>query len=473
MNDTSKNQAGKASATRCGFFSSLRGRLLLPVLAVLVPVLLVQGASLYVRYRDLMKGATRETVQTSRAVAAAFEGFLAGLLPLEAAAGTSLAMPPRLSRQEMERMLKANAAGFAAVPPVTSAGDEAVTILDSRGATVWRFPGSGPSRSAHAGLKNLPAVKKALEGKESIGSIPSDHGEKESIAAFTPIPSIGWVACASRPADAVTASIESRVLREGLLFLLFTGALFLITGTLAVAFDVTGLRQAQQALQQSQTRLRSLSAQLLSAHEEERKRIARELHDSVGSSLALIKLGIESTQAELKRKGCCPGMLDSPVQWTQLTIDEIRRLMVDLRPPLLDDMGVLAALRWFFGQYRAVHPAIHVEARIEIEEQEIPESLRIVIFRIIQEAFHNIARHSSAEYVDFSLAKQEGTIKLRIEDNGVGFDAEAICGRQGLGLAGMKERSELSGGSFRIRSTPDTGTLLSAEWPVTIPARSG
>ena len=139
--------------------------------------------------------------------------------------------------------------------------------------------------------------------------------------------------------------------------------------------------------------------------------------------------------------------------------------MIDLRPPLLDDMGVLAALQWFFRQYRTIHPGIHVEAEVGIEEQDIPEPLRIVIFRITQEAFHNIAKHSKAEYVDFSLAKRESAIALGVEDNGVGFDLEALRDRQGVGLASMKERAELSGGSFKIRSAKGTGTILSAEWP--------
>ncbi|MDR3567514.1 MAG: PAS domain S-box protein [Syntrophobacteraceae bacterium] len=246
-------------------------------------------------------------------------------------------------------------------------------------------------------------------------------------------------------------------------------ALGKITGILAVSMDVTDLRQTQLALGQSESRLRFLSSQLLSAHEEERKRIARDLHDSVGSSLTAIKMGIENTRAELKQSGSSPRMLDSLIEWTQLTIDEIRRLMSDLRPPVLDDMGVVAALDWFLRQYRTIYPRIHVEARITIDERDIPEPLRIVIFRITQEALHNIARHSGAEYVEISLVKQEGAIRFSIEDNGEGFDLAAVRDRRGVGLGSMKERAELSGGSFSIRSDPGTGTILSAEWPLLMP----
>ncbi|MGC8492538.1 MAG: PAS domain S-box protein [Syntrophobacteraceae bacterium] len=242
-----------------------------------------------------------------------------------------------------------------------------------------------------------------------------------------------------------------------------------ITGILAVAVDITDLRQTQQALEQSESRLRFLSAKLLSAHEEERKRIAGELHDSLGSSLTAIKIGLENGRARLAQGEPGADLLDAPIAWTQLTIDEVRRLMADLRPSVLDDMGVIAALQWFIRQYRTTWPGIHVELEVHIEEQDIPEPLRIVIFRITQEAFHNIAKYSKAGYVDFSLVKSNGCIKLTIEDNGEGFDLEAVLSkiseRQGLGLTSMQERAELSGGAFTIQSVPGSGTIVNVLWP--------
>lgn len=242
-----------------------------------------------------------------------------------------------------------------------------------------------------------------------------------------------------------------------------------ITGILVVSVDVTDLRQTQQALQQSESSLRFLSSQLLSAHEKERIRIARELHDSLGSSLAAIKMGLENTREQLKQAGSDSELLDPPIEWTRLTIEEIRRIMTDLRPPVLDDMGVIAALDWFFRQYRTTYPKIHVEAEIGIEEQDIPEPLRIVIFRIVQEAFHNIAKYSKAEYVDFSLVKLDDVIRLTVEDNGEGFDLQEVLSnigeRKGIGLASMQERAELSGGSFTIRSVQGTGTVVNVTWP--------
>jgi signal transduction histidine kinase len=236
-------------------------------------------------------------------------------------------------------------------------------------------------------------------------------------------------------------------------------------------------KQTEDALRQSEEDLRFLSSKLLSAQEDERKNIAGELHDSFGSSLAAIMLGLENARAQLNQSGSRPELLDSTIAWTKLLINEVRRLTTELRPPFLDNMGVVAALQWFFRQYRTTYPGIHVEVEVGIEEQDIPDPLRIVIFRIAQEAFHNIAKYSNAEYVDFSLIKQDSAIHLTIEDNGEGFDLEAalpkISERQGLGITGMKERAELSRGSFMIQSVQGTGTVLRVMWPLSTPRSSG
>lgn len=233
--------------------------------------------------------------------------------------------------------------------------------------------------------------------------------------------------------------------------------------------DITERTRAEEALRGSRERLQFLSSRLLSAQEEERRRIAVEIHDGIGSSLSAVKMALEKARSTLREEGVSTESFDTPITWTQYAIDEARRLMTDLRPSILDDMGLVATTAWFLRHYRTIHPHVHVEDEIRAEESDIPEALKTVIFRIMQEAFHNITKHSRAEFITLSLVKRDGAIELAIEDNGEGFDVQAALRtssvKKGLGLTSMKERAELSGGTFSIESVQEEGTLIRATWP--------
>jgi PAS domain S-box-containing protein len=238
----------------------------------------------------------------------------------------------------------------------------------------------------------------------------------------------------------------------------------------AVGRDISERKRAEEALRESEKELRFLSSKLLSTQEEERKRIAGELHDGLSSSLSAIKISIENARRQLDQGRADPDLMEIPLVWTQNLIDEARRLMSELRPSLLDDVGLIATVKWFFRQYRTTYPAIHVEEEIRIAEEDVPEPLKIVIFRIAQEAFHNIAKYSRAEFASLSLVRSDGAIELVIEDSGEGFDLGAALSKiseiKGLGLTSMKERCELSGGSFYMDSSIGEGTIIRASWPV-------
>lgn len=242
----------------------------------------------------------------------------------------------------------------------------------------------------------------------------------------------------------------------------------------ALKAQIAERERAESSLRESETELRFLSSRLLSAQEDERKRIAGEIHDSLGSTLSAIKMSLENIRDQLDQESKLVHSLAMPIGWTQHAMEEARRIMADLRPSVLDDIGLLPTLNWLFKQYRSAHPSIQVAMAIGIEEHDIPEPLKIVIFRIIQEALHNIGKHSQAEFTDFSLVRQNRAIELTIEDNGVGFDLNAVFAekntRMGLGLTSMRERAELSGGKFSIRSAPGKGTRIHAVWPIKQPA---
>ena len=158
---------------------------------------------------------------------------------------------------------------------------------------------------------------------------------------------------------------------------------------------------------------------------------------------------------------------------TQDALDDMRRIIADLRPSMLDDLGLLPTLTWFCRRFQHLCPGMNIENHIDIDEESaVPESLKIVIFRLMQEAFNNISKYSQANLVTLSLVKEGPMLGLTIEDNGVGFDVEAaICGKGdkgGFGLISMRERAELTGGIFSIESTPGEGTTINVVWPLEI-----
>jgi PAS domain S-box-containing protein len=222
----------------------------------------------------------------------------------------------------------------------------------------------------------------------------------------------------------------------------------------------------EEELKNSEMRLRHLSSQLLTVQENERKRIAVELHDSIGQMLTAIKFKIESIlQGKNKKKS-----LEALIPLVRETIDEARRIQMDLRPSTLDDIGVLATLDWFCREYQKIYSHIRIEKKIGLQESEVSASLKTAIYRLTQEALNNIAKHSKADLIFLSLQTMKDTIELVIKDNGTGFSVEEILSsektKKGLGLNSMRERTELSGGTFAIETAPGAGTMIRANWPL-------
>jgi len=217
--------------------------------------------------------------------------------------------------------------------------------------------------------------------------------------------------------------------------------------------------------------LRHLSSRLLSAQEEERKRLAGEIHDTLGASLSAIRFKVDSALQHLGEPGDPVAQsLRSIVPVIQEGIDDCRRIQMDLRPSILDDLGLLATLSWFCRRFQTIYSGIRIEQGIEIQEGDVGQPLKIVIFRITQEAMNNIAKHSKADLVRLSLRKTGGKIELLLQDNGRGFNVKEArsldADKRGSGLASMKERTKLSGGSFAVESAEGKGTVISASWPL-------
>jgi len=247
-----------------------------------------------------------------------------------------------------------------------------------------------------------------------------------------------------------------------------------LMGNLA-ALEITR-RQAEGALAHSEKQLRSLSSQLLTAQEQERKRVAQELHDGIGQSLTALKFEVENAIRKMSDNA-------APIDWAPLqtivphiqdVIEEVGRIAMDLRPSILDDLGVLATVGWLCRDFQRTCLDIRLEKLVDLEEEEVPEHQKIVIFRVLQEALNNVAKHSRAHLVRVRLHKKGGRIELSIQDDGVGFSCHAknpnVTSRRGFGLASMKERTRLSGGSLSVKAKKGSGTTIRAVWPAAAPA---
>jgi PAS domain S-box-containing protein len=245
-----------------------------------------------------------------------------------------------------------------------------------------------------------------------------------------------------------------------------------VAGVVSSFMNVTERKRAEEALLESEKRLRFLSSQLITAQEQERKRVANELHDGLGAALSGIKYKIETAvqQRGKNKLKAVEKQLESVIPMIQESVEEVRRIQTHLRPATLDSLGVLATIRGSCRKFQEIYPSVSIRQQIDIQEDEIPSFLKIVIYRILQEALNNVGKHSKADLVHLSLRKRDRKIELVVQDNGRGFNVNealsAETSRRGLGLTSMRERAELSGGTFAIESTEGNGTLIMTSWPL-------
>jgi two-component system, NarL family, sensor histidine kinase UhpB len=227
------------------------------------------------------------------------------------------------------------------------------------------------------------------------------------------------------------------------------------------------LNSMLDALATYRRRLRGLSSQVITAQEEERKRISRELHDETAQALTSLLVRLRLLQGARDLEEVRAGAAELR-ELTAATLEEVRKLAVELRPTTLDHLGLVAALEWYSREYAQRLDAA-VDFRTEGLAGRLHPEVELVIYRIVQEALTNIARHAGASRVEIGLLFRDDAVEVEVRDNGTGFDvAEATSTRErGLGLFGMRERVELIGGTFSIESQPGQGTCIEVRVPVT------
>jgi PAS domain S-box-containing protein len=246
-----------------------------------------------------------------------------------------------------------------------------------------------------------------------------------------------------------------------------------INRVVGVIRDITELKRMEETLRETEVR-RRLHAKILVAQDNERKLLAHEIHDGFVSQLATVKYRVEEVirKADQDANGKAEESLRGIIPILQDCIVEARRMQMNLWPPVLDDLGVLPTIEWFCREFEQTHPNIKVERDMDVQELDILPSLKTVIYSVLQEAVNNIAKYSKADYARLSLKIIEGNLELLVHNKGKGFDGQIGVdpgnSNQGFELAAMKERTEISGGSFSVASNPEEGTTIKASWPLRI-----
>jgi signal transduction histidine kinase len=259
-----------------------------------------------------------------------------------------------------------------------------------------------------------------------------------------------------------------------------------MTAAVAAVFIIRSLRafevetkQRIQQLQETQLdeshRLEALRAELFQrtvrAQEVERQRIARELHDGTGQTLTALGMGlrglVDTIGIDPSRATRQAGQLQ---ELATNGLDDLRRMLSGLHPPQLDDLGLVPAIR-SLGREVSEHSGLSIKIINEMQGCEVPAEMRVVLFRIAQEALTNVVRHARASEVDISLACNGNQVKMDIRDNGQGFDDNMLSqdpARLNLGLLGMAERAALIGGTCQVQSKPGAGTLVQVCVPLSV-----
>lgn len=239
----------------------------------------------------------------------------------------------------------------------------------------------------------------------------------------------------------------------------------------SLELEVHRRRAAEDALEASCVELESLSHQLINAQEDERSRVSRELHDSIGQSLGAIKYMLErvsSADGRLTAAESAAG-LASAIDAVTETIGETRAISMRLRPPILDDMGAVAAMRWIVRRFSETYDEINFQLEIAVSNDDVAPKLTTTLYRIIQESLNNVVKHAHATSALVSLRQVDNTLTLEVVDDGVGFDADGRTTGQyrkigNFGRLGMRERASNSNGQLFIESSIGNGTKVTVEW---------
>ena len=235
--------------------------------------------------------------------------------------------------------------------------------------------------------------------------------------------------------------------------------------TLGTYRDITEAKRAEEQLRASRAALRSLATRQQDIREDERTRIAREIHDSLGQALTALKLQLSAAEEAACRDASGLGArLHETTRMVDDLVKSVRRIATDLRPPILDQLGLPAALEWLAQDFSR-RTSIQCEATIGATNDAINGELGTALFRIVQEALTNVLRHAGATRVDIALGMKSGCVTLEINDDGTGITEAGTVGPGSLGILGMRERAAALGGVLEVVPRQEGGTRVAAWFP--------
>ena len=241
----------------------------------------------------------------------------------------------------------------------------------------------------------------------------------------------------------------------------------------AVFDNISERKKAEEELKQSEEQLRDLTAHLQSIREQERTLIAREMHDELGQSLTALKMDLSWLDRKTPKDQ--KPLVDIIISMRKLidsTLQTVKRISTELRPELLDDLGLSAAIEWQGEEFQN-RTGIKTEVTMDPEEIILDQDCSTAIFRIFQEALTNVARHANATRVTVKLKIKANKLELRVKDNGKGITEKQISGPKSFGLIGIQERVHFLGGEVNIRGVQDKGTTVTVRIPIPKEGKAG
>jgi signal transduction histidine kinase len=232
--------------------------------------------------------------------------------------------------------------------------------------------------------------------------------------------------------------------------------------------DVTASKAAKEQLKQAHKTLRNLAAHLLHAREEERRKVAQDIHDDLGQTLAALKMDLHWIEKRLGADAESLGdKIKVAIKLAEEAIGTVQRVASELRPKMLDDLGLDPALQWLCADFTR-QTRIACKVTVDVPPWVIGRNAATTLYRVVQEALTNIRRHSKADHADVRLNFSDGILNLQIEDTGIGITAEQATAPDSYGLIGLRERVEGLGGSLSISGEPGFGTILLARIPIPV-----